>query len=473
MSLTVDINCLTLLFPIYDMSRDPHLLNNLNLTYWNVHLISVTDAPPTLPKTCGDGSTPLSPAFIALVAQMLAKSPSARPSAGTLLDSPVFRNAKKNPKAHLKNTVLKGLPPLTARQERRRLQSAHPTRFSVGSWDFASAAASPRTSVIGHGSGWKTPRHTGSAAGSTIHSRAVSDQDEYQHDHQFGHGPRGSHGSHGSLPQLSHQQLPVDELVFPDDSVLELEVEESSFEHRRRKSRDMLSPESERSDPFGPGPGFESLESLDALDMLETLETEDAQDTRSEDEVDEADGADDLRQPSKAESTSVSERAGRPQPLHLSTSDEHTTDIANADTANAHIPSPSDFTGLSLTTPQTALPGLSTSPAASSDSASSPLTTPMGSPPSSAGMNTRTNTNIGISSSPNAKSSLWRKLRGKDGKDSRDGRDDPTPPSPLTPLTPSSLSGFKPSMERAQTERKVSKSGGRMSGLLTRTLSRK
>jgi hypothetical protein len=263
----------------------------------------------------------------------------------------------------------------------------------------------------------------------------------------------------------------VDELVFPDDSVLELEVEESSFEHRRRKSRDMLSPESERSDPFGPGPGFESL------DMLETLETEDAQGNRSEDEGDEADGADDLRQPPNAESTSVSERAGRPQPLHLSTSDEHTTDIANADTANAHIPSPSDFTGLSLTTPQTALPGLSTSPAASSDSAPSPLTTPVGSPPSSAGMNTRTNNSIGISSSPNAKSSLWRKLRGslKEGN-GKDGKDDVIPSSPLTsvtPLAPSSTSGFKPSIERAQTERKVSKPGGRMSGLLTRTLSRK
>jgi serine/threonine protein kinase len=128
----------------------------------------VTDAPPILPRTCGDGTTPLSAAFVALVAQCLAKNPAQRPSTSALLASPFFRGARGP--AYLAKTVLRALPPLAARQERRRLPSAHPTRHSVGSWDFL--PGSPTATADGR---WRSSIHSwASPRGSRTHSRAVS-----------------------------------------------------------------------------------------------------------------------------------------------------------------------------------------------------------------------------------------------------------------------------------------------------------
>jgi serine/threonine protein kinase len=147
---------------------------------YSIHLAdecSVTDAPPILPKTCGDGVTTLSSAFISLVAQCLAKNPASRPSAGELLQSPFFRSAKK--KSYLVSNILKDLPPLTTRQERRKLASAHPTRISIGSWDFAHSPTATmdgrwKSGMMGPASGWATPRTIGSGSRSRAHSRAVS-----------------------------------------------------------------------------------------------------------------------------------------------------------------------------------------------------------------------------------------------------------------------------------------------------------
>jgi serine/threonine-protein kinase OSR1/STK39 len=80
-----------------------------------------------------------------MVESCLNKDPSLRPNAAQLLQLPLFKSAKK--KAHLVQTVLRGLPPLAQRQERRKQPSVY-TRTSIDSWDFP---MSPTTSVHGPG----------------------------------------------------------------------------------------------------------------------------------------------------------------------------------------------------------------------------------------------------------------------------------------------------------------------------------
>lgn len=98
----------------------------------SVLLKTVQDPPPTLDRT--GGSHKYSKTFQEMVDQCLAKDPARRPSAAEVLSSPFFRNAKK--KSYLVGTVLKSLPPLTQRQERRKRTSStfHST---MDSWDFS------------------------------------------------------------------------------------------------------------------------------------------------------------------------------------------------------------------------------------------------------------------------------------------------------------------------------------------------
>lgn len=111
----------------------------------SVLLHIVRDAPPTLDRAAGVHK--YSRAFQEMIASCLNKDPSQRPTAAELLQTPFFKGAKK--KSYLVNTILKGLPPLTQRQERRKHPSiiAHPT---MDSWDFATTIGSPTTSVYSH-----------------------------------------------------------------------------------------------------------------------------------------------------------------------------------------------------------------------------------------------------------------------------------------------------------------------------------
>ncbi|EIN13654.1 kinase-like protein [Punctularia strigosozonata HHB-11173 SS5] len=115
----------------------------------------VQDAPPTFKREAGPHK--YSRAFQEMVESCLNKDPAARPTAAALLQLPLFKSAKR--KSHLVHTVLKGLPPLAQRQERRKLPSVH-TRTSIDSWDFS---LSPTTSVYGHGHGHSQPPTVSSA----------------------------------------------------------------------------------------------------------------------------------------------------------------------------------------------------------------------------------------------------------------------------------------------------------------------
>ncbi|KAI9059670.1 kinase-like protein [Trametes sanguinea] len=108
-----------------------------------VLLMTVTDEPPKLDRSTGPHK--YSSAFAEVVALCLNKDPSKRPSAAELLQTNFFKNAKKP--NYLCSTILRGLPPLTARQERRKQPSIH-THATMDSWDFSSSLpGSPTTSV--------------------------------------------------------------------------------------------------------------------------------------------------------------------------------------------------------------------------------------------------------------------------------------------------------------------------------------
>ncbi|KAJ6519459.1 kinase-like domain-containing protein [Mycena sanguinolenta] len=99
---------------------------------------TIQEDSPTLDR---DGGThKYSRAFKELVDSCLVKDPSKRPTAEELLQSPFFKSSKK--KSYLVGAILKDLPPLTQRQERRaaRVATLHGT---IDSWDFATTLNSP------------------------------------------------------------------------------------------------------------------------------------------------------------------------------------------------------------------------------------------------------------------------------------------------------------------------------------------
>ncbi|KAF7306619.1 STE/STE20/FRAY protein kinase [Mycena indigotica] len=91
----------------------------------------IQEAPPTLDRE--GGTHKYSRSFKELVDSCLVKDPVKRPTAHELLQSPFFKSTKK--KSYLVNAILKDLPPLTHRQERRIIRggSLHGT---IDSWDF-------------------------------------------------------------------------------------------------------------------------------------------------------------------------------------------------------------------------------------------------------------------------------------------------------------------------------------------------
>ncbi|RDB29513.1 Serine/threonine-protein kinase fray2 [Hypsizygus marmoreus] len=108
-----------------------------------VLLRTIQDDPPTLDR---DGGTyKYSRAFKEVVDSCLVKDPSKRPTAQELLETPFFKSAKK--KSYLVGAILKDLPPLTLRQERRIANNTQ-TLHSLDSWDFATTLHSATTSVF-------------------------------------------------------------------------------------------------------------------------------------------------------------------------------------------------------------------------------------------------------------------------------------------------------------------------------------
>ncbi|KAF5356289.1 hypothetical protein D9756_004190 [Leucocoprinus leucothites] len=108
----------------------------------DVLLRVIHDAPPMLDRE--GGVHKYSRAFKDMIDSCLVKDPSKRPSAEQLLQTPFFKNAKK--KSYLINTILRDLPPLTQRQERR--EGRHPpTVATIESWDFASTVHSPTSTI--------------------------------------------------------------------------------------------------------------------------------------------------------------------------------------------------------------------------------------------------------------------------------------------------------------------------------------
>ncbi|KAJ6627290.1 kinase-like domain-containing protein [Mycena sp. CBHHK59/15] len=103
-----------------------------------VLLQTIQDDPPTLDRE--GGTYKYSRAFKEIVESCLVKDPSKRPTAEGLLQSPFFKASKK--KSYLVGAILKDLPPLAHRQERR---VAHGPQLhgTVDSWDFATTLHSP------------------------------------------------------------------------------------------------------------------------------------------------------------------------------------------------------------------------------------------------------------------------------------------------------------------------------------------
>lgn len=107
-----------------------------------VLLKTLQEDPPTLDRE--GGAYKYTRAFKEVVDSCLVKDPSKRPTAEELLQTPFFRSAKK--KSCLVGAILKDLPPLTKRQERRAVNQIH-FPHSIDSWDFMTTVNSPATSA--------------------------------------------------------------------------------------------------------------------------------------------------------------------------------------------------------------------------------------------------------------------------------------------------------------------------------------
>ncbi|KAJ7770846.1 kinase-like domain-containing protein, partial [Mycena maculata] len=103
-----------------------------------VLLKTIQEAPPSLDRE--GGNYKYSRAFKEMIDSCLVKDPSKRPTAQELLQSPFFKATKK--KSYLVGAILKDLPPLAHRQE-RRVAHGTPVHGTVDSWDFATTVHSP------------------------------------------------------------------------------------------------------------------------------------------------------------------------------------------------------------------------------------------------------------------------------------------------------------------------------------------
>ncbi|KAI0322324.1 kinase-like domain-containing protein [Amylostereum chailletii] len=116
-----------------------------------VLLQTVHNASPTLDRD--GGVHKYSRAFKELIDSCLVRDPSLRPTASQLLQMAFFKNAKR--KTYLVNTILRGLPPLANRLERRRTASQQ-VSGTVDSWDFSTTLL-PATPILSVGLHEHTP----------------------------------------------------------------------------------------------------------------------------------------------------------------------------------------------------------------------------------------------------------------------------------------------------------------------------
>ncbi|KAK1232073.1 hypothetical protein PQX77_004791 [Marasmius sp. AFHP31] len=107
-----------------------------------VLLRTVQEEPPTLDREGGEYK--YSKSFQEFVESCLVKDPLKRPTAEQLLQSVFLKGAKKP--SYLISKILKDLPPLTQRQERRALPNSQ-THRTIDSWDFATTIHSPPDSI--------------------------------------------------------------------------------------------------------------------------------------------------------------------------------------------------------------------------------------------------------------------------------------------------------------------------------------
>ncbi|KAF8898428.1 kinase-like domain-containing protein [Infundibulicybe gibba] len=137
----------------------------------------IQEAPPTLDRE--GGSYKYSRAFKDVIDSCLVKDPSKRPTAGELLQTPFFKSSKN--KSYLVGAILKSLPPLIARQERRVTNHTQSHR-SIDSWDFATTVNSPTTNPYRRRTIADEGRPSVAAVtglkGTAPHSRSVSWSDE-------------------------------------------------------------------------------------------------------------------------------------------------------------------------------------------------------------------------------------------------------------------------------------------------------
>lgn len=134
--------------------RAPHSLD----PPYKALLKTLQNASPTLDRGKGHGKGfagkgggyKYSKELKDIVDACLQKDPVKRPTAHELLEMPFFKNAKK--KDYLVDVLLKGLPPLTMRQERRVVATAHgSTMQSIrSSWDFNATFMFPPSPTSAH-----------------------------------------------------------------------------------------------------------------------------------------------------------------------------------------------------------------------------------------------------------------------------------------------------------------------------------
>lgn len=182
-----------------------------------VLVMTVTDEPPKLERNTGPNH--YSSAFVEVVAMCLTKDPSKRPTAEALLQMSFFKGARKP--SYLCSTILRGMPPLTQRQERRK-QPSLLTHATMDSWDFsASLPSSPTTSVFG-----RQPRPRS----------AVPPGSVFEIEDSEGGDERG--------PSLDTGALPVedtgDDAALEGHSKAEAYVQQVRAQHRSGHSRGLL-----------------------------------------------------------------------------------------------------------------------------------------------------------------------------------------------------------------------------------------
>jgi len=106
---------------------------------------TLNEAPPAIDRE--SGRYKYSKAFEEMVVSCLVKDPAQRPTAQQLLQSPFFKGTVK--KGCLVSTILKDLPPLVTRQERKH-HVVGSAVSSVASWDFDPTPSSSAPSTPKH-----------------------------------------------------------------------------------------------------------------------------------------------------------------------------------------------------------------------------------------------------------------------------------------------------------------------------------